>query len=73
MQSMLDRPRSAIVDAAIIVGVLFSLFALGAAILVFMPRCTPTAPGFAIGKMLLAGCPNNRLSAEPSPLRITRQ
>jgi hypothetical protein len=57
MQGISDRPRSAVVDAAIILGALFSLFALGAVILVFMPRCTPTAPGFAIGKMLLAGCP----------------
>jgi hypothetical protein len=73
MQSLSDRTRSVLVEATIVVGALLSLVALGAAILVFMPRCTPTASGFAIGKMLLAGCPNDPGTIEPSPLRITRQ
>jgi hypothetical protein len=74
MQSLSDRVHSTVVDAAIIAGALLSLVALSAAILVLMPRCTPTAPGFAIGKaMLLAGCPNDRSSTEPSALRITPQ
>ncbi len=74
MQSLSDRTRSVLVEATLIVGALLSLVALGAAILVFMPRCTPTSPGFAIGKvMMLAGCPNDRGTTEPSPLRITRQ
>jgi hypothetical protein len=73
MQSLSDRTRSVLVEATVVVGALLSLAALAAAILVLMPRCTPTAPGFAIGEMLLAGCPNDRGTTDPSPSRITRQ
>jgi hypothetical protein len=61
MSGILDRPRSAVVDAAIVVGGVLSLLALGAAILLFTPRCTPGGSGFTIGNtMLLAGCPDDR-------------